>query len=416
MNDDRKGTATETRVPPLRFPGFTAPWEGKRLGEVATFAKGRGVSKADLAEDGETPCIRYAELYTSYGSVITGVVSRTHTVASDLLFSKGGEVIIPASGETAEDIATAAVVIPSGVALGGDLNVLTTAEDGAFLARYLSSSLKRRIAAVAQGNSVVHLYPGQLAGIVANLPHLTEQQKIAGFLGSVDRWIDGLRARRDALADYKRGVMQHLFSRQIRFTRPDGTPFPEWQEKRLGEVADIIGGGTPDTLRPDYWDGDIQWFTPTEIKTKYLTSSTRAITQRGLSKSSASLLPAGTILLSSRATVGDVGILTQPAATNQGFQSLVVKSPDDNEFWFYWVSQNRHEFLKRANGSTFLEISKASVAEIPALKPHPEEQRKIAGFLGALDRRIDAVTTQITAAGAFKRGLLQQMFVRGEKR
>ena len=69
-------------------------------------------------------------------------------------------------------------------------------------------------------------------------PALKEQQKIAGFLGGVDRWVAGLRARRDALADYKRGVMQRLFSRQLRFTRPDGTPFPDWQEKRLGEVFD----------------------------------------------------------------------------------------------------------------------------------------------------------------------------------
>jgi len=185
----------------------------------------------------------------------------------------------------------------------------------------------------------------------------------------------------------------------------------DWQEKRLGEIAEIVGGGTPDSNNPDYWDGDINWFTPTEIKTKYLSTSVRKITQKGLEQSSAKMLPAGALLLSTRATVGDVEIAKNKCATNQGFQSLTVFSGESNEFWYYWILHNKSEFVKRSNGSTFNEINKASVASIPALCPHPEEQAKIAGLLSAIDRRIDLLKRQTAATEACKHALLQQMFV-----
>ena len=406
--------ATEAWVPPLRFPGFTAPWEEKRLGDVARFAKGKGVSKADLVEGGRTPCIRYAELYTTYGSVITDVVSRTNASPSELTLSKGGEVIIPASGETAEDIATASVIVPSGVALGGDLNILTTSEDGAFLARYLSSKLKRRIASAAQGNAIVHLYQGQLAATVANLPNLDEQQKIAGFLGGVDRWVAGLRARRDALADYKRGVMQRLFSRQLRFTRPDGTPFPDWQEKRLGEVlidhAEKSAGAEPvfsvavraglinqiEHLGRSFAAENTSHYAKVKPHDVVYTKSPTGDFPFGIIKQShvtfdVIVSPLYGVFTPETPALGYIlhTYFEAPAATNNFLKPLVQKGAKNT------INVTNPAFL-------------AGRLRLPVDR---DEQRKIAGFLGALDRRIDAVTAQITTAEAFKHGLLQQMFV-----
>ena len=320
-------------------------------------------------------------------------------------------MIVPASGEDAKDIATAAVVLQRGVALGGDLNIICSACDGFFLASYIAGKKRLTLAAMAQGNSVVHLYPAQLGSLILSFPALPEQKKIAAFLGAVDAKLAALAAKQAALGRFKAGLMQKLFSQQLRFTRDDGQAFPDWEKKRLGDVAEIIGGGTPDTDVADYWNGAVVWFTPSEIKKKYLTTSARKISESGLSSSSAKMLPVGALVLSTRATIGDVGIATLPCATNQGFQSLVVKGKNYNEFWYYWLKHNKKALLRRSAGSTFLEIGKSEVQKIPVEKPHPDEQQKIAAALSAMDAKIQAVADQITKLQTFKKGLLQQMFV-----
>ena len=178
-----------------------------------------------------------------------------------------------------------------------------------------------------------------------------------------------------------------------------------------GDTSIITGGGTPETIKKEYWNGDVEWFTPTEIKSKYISHSVRKITKLGLQKSSAKLLPIGTLLFSSRATVGDVGIAEHECTTNQGFQSFIVNSSNDLEFIYYWIKYNKKEFLRRASGSTFLEISKKEIEKISINLPSKEEQTKIATFLTAIDVKIDQNSKQLEQSQQFKKALLQQMFV-----
>ena len=138
-----------------------------------------------------------------------------------------------------------------------------------------------------------------------------------------------------------------------------------WNNCKLEDIADIIGGGTPRTEVDSYWDGDIKWYTPSEIgKSNYIFDSERHITEEGLKNSSAKLLPKYTILLSSRATVGEISIALTECSTNQGFQSLITKKNTDNEFIYYLISTMKNEFLRRSSGSTFLEISKNEIKRI----------------------------------------------------
>ncbi|WP_267740815.1 restriction endonuclease subunit S, partial [Myroides injenensis] len=160
-----------------------------KLGEIATFSKGKGISKIDIEDNGKIECIRYGELYTHYKEVINEIKSFTNVNETDLIFSEINDVIIPASGESAVDIATASCVLKDKVALGGDLNIIKTNNNGIFLAYYLNNKKKLKIASLAQGVSVVHLYSSQLATLSLNLPKLNEQKKISSFLALLDERI-----------------------------------------------------------------------------------------------------------------------------------------------------------------------------------------------------------------------------------
>ena len=192
--------------------------------------------------------------------------------------------------------------------------------------------------------------------------------------------------------------------------------FPEfrdaghWEPSRFGRIGEIVGGGTPDTSVPEYWGGDIQWFTPTEIKDRNPPKSKRTITSEGLNNSSAKLLPVGTLLITTRASIGDVGIAESPCATNQGFQSLVVGENEVNTFWYYWLAQHSSELKDRASGSTFLEIGKSELKKIPVLRTDEKEQRKIADCLGSLDDLIAAEGRKLESLRQHKQGLMQQLF------
>ena len=229
-------------APKLRFKEFSYDWEDKSLGDIATFTKGKGISKSDIVSYGKNPCIRYGELYTVYGVVIDKIHSFTDLDIKNYTLSKVNQVIIPASGETKIDIATASCVLVDNVILGGDLNILTTNENGVFLANYLNFSKKIEIAQLAQGISVIHLYAKQLAGLNVKLPCIEEQTKIANFLTAVDEKISQLNEQHQLMIQYKKGVMQKIFSQEIRFKDDNGEDFGEWEEKLLGDIVTFSRG------------------------------------------------------------------------------------------------------------------------------------------------------------------------------
>lgn len=211
----KKGVMQQLFSGKLRFKdenGKDFPeWEEKKLGEVATFLKGKGVSKSDLSDDGALECIRYGELYTVYAETITDIVSRTNALEKDLVLSHKNDVIIPASGETQIDIATASCVRKSNVALGGDLNIIRSENNGTFLAYYLNSALKFDIARLSQGISVVHLYSSQLKILNINIPEIEEQEKIATYLIALDEKLEQVNTQIEKAKTFKKGLLQQMF-------------------------------------------------------------------------------------------------------------------------------------------------------------------------------------------------------------
>lgn len=191
----------------------------------------------------------------------------------------------------------------------------------------------------------------------------------------------------------------------------------DWEVKSLGEVATIVGGGTPSTLNSAYWNGDIQWFTPAELSDskKYVSKSERTITERGLKESSAKLLPKGTVLLTTRASIGITAILENPASTNQGFQSLIAKNNCCSEFLYYVIPLIKDEMLSRASGSTFAEISAKKLSTITFQLPPLPEQQRIAKALSDVDALISTTEKLIQKKKNIKQGAMQNLLT-GKKR
>ena len=208
------------RVPKLRFPGFEGEWEASLLGEVGTFTKGAPLSKADISEEG-TPFILYGELYTTYNEVTNAIVRKTDKAAEPSQYSRIGDVIIPTSGETPEEIATATCVMLPNVILAGDLNIFrSTKVDGRIISYIINHIVNQDISRVAQGKSVVHIKADELSKIRINYPNSEEQKKLIRFLEILSARIEKQRQLVEALKSYKRGVIEHYFSRQIILTDP----------------------------------------------------------------------------------------------------------------------------------------------------------------------------------------------------
>ncbi len=263
-----------------------------------------------------------------------------------------------------------------------------------------------------ESTGVPQLTAPQLAKIKIYYPSLPEQEKIAAFLTLIDKKIEKQKELVELLKKYKRGLLSQIFSQKLRFKDDNGNNYPDWEEKRLGDICKIIGGGTPDTNNAKYWGDDINWFTPTEIIKKYVDCSNRKISNLGLLRSSAKILPIGTVLLTTRATLGEMSILQIEATTNQGFQSLIPnKNLVTSEFIYYCQPIIKYFCYKYANGSTFLEISKQTLAKLKLMIPNEGEQNKISDFLSKFDDKIQQEECILNNVQTYKKGLLQQMFI-----
>ncbi|KFI70346.1 restriction endonuclease S subunit [Bifidobacterium merycicum] len=223
-------------------------------------------------------------------------------------------------------------------------------------------------------------------------PVLEEQELIALFFDRLDSLITLHQRKYDKLCVLKKSMLDKMFPKggslypEIRFA---GFTDP-WEQRKLGDVATIVGGGTPSTNNDAYWDGDIDWYSPAELGEQvYADRSVRRITQAGYDSCSATLLPAGkTILFTSRAGIGNTAILRRSACTNQGFQSLVVNDDTDVYFIYSMTDRIKNFAEQKASGSTFLEISGKGLAAGEFAFPSKDEQTAIGSMFKQLDHLI----------------------------
>ncbi|WP_300369806.1 restriction endonuclease subunit S [Brachyspira sp.] len=185
-----------------------------------------------------------------------------------------------------------------------------------------------------------------------------------------------------------------------------------WQEFKLKDIGEILGGGTPSTKNEKYWNGDILWLTPTEVtalKTKYLYDTERKITELGLKNSSAKIIKPNSLIICTRATIGDCCINKKEISTNQGFKSIIPNINHNVLFLYYLINHNRNHLISNSSGSTFLEISKSNLENLSFYFPPLEEQKRIAEILSLCDEVIENLMNLIEKKELYKKGVMQRL-------
>ena len=377
----------QAKVPAIRFAGFTDPWEQRQLGELVTTTIGGGTPSTSNPAywDGEIPWIQ------------------SSNVLEDTLFDVDIPKAITQKGleESAAQIVpenSIAVVTHVGV---GKLIYLpfqySTSQDFISLcglkgdARYTCYALWKRLQEdlhIVQGSAIKGITKEDLLEKNLPMPSVEEQAQIGVLFSQLDNLITLHQRKYDKLVILKKSMLEKMFPK-------DGESVPEirfagftdpWEQRELVDIAEIVGGGTPDTNNSNYWDGDIDWYAPAELGNNiYAESSTRKITQAGFDSCSTKMLPADkTILFTSRAGIGNTAILRHSACTSQGFQSLVIGDAD--VYFVYSMSERIKKWAEeKASGSTFLEISGRQLETMPVNLPSLVEQQAIGSFFSHLD-------------------------------
>ena len=366
-------------VPNLRFPEFTGEWKAERLNDIAILTKGAGISKDQLSESGE-PCILYGELYTKYKSeIIEDVISKTNIPTDKLIKSKANDVLIPCSGETAVDIATARCVLSDNVLLGGDLNIIRLKHhDGSFMSYQLNGKRKYDIAKVAQGVSVVHLYGENLKGIVTYNPQIEEQKKIVGLLSLLDERISTQNKIIGDLKKLKSAIVDKLM-----------TPQKEWKSTKIGNVLSIGSGRDYKHLE----DGNI----PVYGTGGYMLSV------------DSYLYDGESVCIGRKGTINKPIFLKGKFWTvdtlfyTHTFRSITPR------FCYYLFTTI--DWLKYNEASGVPSLSKVAIENISISIPDLVTQKQICAVLDSMTDKLDIEQKSLDAYRAQKQYLLQQMFI-----
>ena len=265
-----------------------------------------------------------------------------------------------------------------------------------------------KLGSVSQGSTFAAVNKADLHRLELDIPPYHEQRVIAEALSDVDEMLGALEALIAKKNAIRLASMQQLLTGKTRLPGFDGG----WTPTTLGDAAEIVNGATPNSRNAAYWNGHIPWCTPTDITRtpgKYLTQTERSITAAGLASCSARLLPVGTLLLCSRATIGHIKIAAAPVCTNQGFKSLICNDGVCNDFLYYLLITMQSHLIERSIGSTFLEIGKREVASVEVRLPPHDEQRAIAAVLSDLDAEIAVLEQRRDKTQAIKQGMMQQL-------
>lgn len=398
------------KTPAIRFKGYQNDWEQRKVGDITI------ESTEYTTLDAGYPLLTSSRAGLMYQNEYRGNLT---TDSKETLFS-----VVPIGACTYRHMSDDDVfhlninTLEKGL-VSREYPVFFATKENClnFIIQYINSSTSFRAFCAEQkkGGTRTRLYYNALCEFKMMVPSKREQEVIAGYLLSLDHLITLHQRKLDKLKILKKTMLENCFPQKgesvprVRFAGFTG----DWEQRKLADVAEIIGGGTPSTSNPDYWDGDIDWYAPAEIGEQiFAYGSVRKITKEGLIHSSAKILPAHkTVLFTSRAGIGNMAILKRPAATNQGFQSLVCHDDIDPYFMFSMGDSIKAKAERVAAGSTFAEISGKKLGELEFMFPDTGEQKAIGVYFKNLDHLITLHQCKLEKLQTIKKSLLRSMFV-----
>ena len=382
-----------SRVPRIRFKGFEEDWEQRKLKYFADY-KSSSLTVKDCKEEGK---------YDLYDA--NQVIGKTDKFVIDedyITIIKDGAGV----GRTRK--------LSKNTAFIGTMGALTVNNSDL---DFLYATLNRiDWNTKTFGSTIPHIYFKDYGEKVYGEPSIEEQKKIGLYFKNLDTLITLHQRKLEKLKTIKKSMLEIFFPQngektpKIRFSGF----IEDWEQRKLGELADIIGGGTPSTLNLEYWDGNIDWYSPAEIIDQiYVDRSQRKITELGFENSSAKMLPEGTVLFTSRAGIGKTAILAKKGCTNQGFQSIV---PYSNKLDSYFIFSRTEELKKYGElvgaGSTFAEVSGRQMGNMQLMIPKTIGEQHIIGVLfSTFDRLITLHQSKLEKLQKIKKSMLESMFV-----
>ena len=390
-------------APAIRFKGFSDAWEQRKLGEIGSVSMCRRIFKEQTSETGDIPFYKIG----TFGADPDAFISRElfEEYKSKYPYPQKGDILISASGSIGR-----AVEFAGNNEYFQDSNIVWLNHDERLSNPFLKCFYSVVKWAGIEGSTIKRLYNDNILNTVICMPSVPEQKRIGLFFENLDNLITLHQRKFEKLTNVKKSMLEKMFPQ-------NGSSYPEirfkgftdpWEQRKLGDIADIVGGGTPSTGNQSYWDGDIDWYAPAEIADQiYANSSQKKITGLGYENSSAKMLPPGTVLFTSRAGIGKTAILTRKGCTNQGFQSIV---PHRGELDSYFIF-SRTEELKRYGelvgaGSTFVEVSGKQMAVMELMMPPTmREQQTIGGFFQQLDHLITLHQRELEETKTYKKTL-----------
>ena len=387
-------------------------WEVKPLGALIRLQAGYSFRSENFTDIG-IPVIRISDIQDGIANVDSAICHAPFNIDDDFVV-KNGDFLVAMSGATTGKVGV----------FGGPKPAYQNQRVGRFVVRdeertsqafvgqiVRSSQFGTRLSALLEQGAQPNVSGKQIESLIFPIPSaLPEQRAIATALSDVDALLGGLNRLIAKKRDLKQAAMQQLLTGQTRLPGFSG----EWEVKRLDALADIRSGGTPSTGEPRFWDGDIPWCTPTDITAlnghKYLGETARMITQLGLKASSAEMLPAHSVVMTSRATIGECAINSVPVSTNQGFKNFVPFASTDVDFLYYLLRTQKQGFISLCGGSTFLEIGKMQLSayevRLPNTKP---EQTAIAEVLTEMDAELEGLEQRREKTRALKQAMMQEL-------
>ena len=396
-------------APAIRFKGFSDAWEQRKLGEIGSVSMCRRIFKEQTSETGDIPFYKIG----TFGADPDAFISRElfEEYKSKYPYPQKGDILISASGSIGRTVEFA-----GNNEYFQDSNIVWLNHDERLSNPFLKCFYSVVKWAGIEGSTIKRLYNDNILNTVICMPSVPEQKRIGLFFENLDNLITLHQRKFEKLTNVKKSMLEKMFPQ-------NGSSYPEirfkgftdpWEQRKLGDIADIVGGGTPSTGNQSYWDGDIDWYAPAEIANQiYANSSQKKITGLGYENSSAKMLPPGTVLFTSRAGIGKTAILTRKGCTNQGFQSIVPhRGALDSYFIFSRTGELKRYGELVGAGSTFVEVSGKQMAAMELMMPPTmREQQTIGGFFQQLDHLITLHQRELEKLQNIKKSMLEKMFV-----